>query len=469
MTAVPDHIPTELITDSKDTAHSRNKKYIPPFRTPEYSSVETTPEYSAVESTPEYSAVESTGPEEAYQRLDHNVKPKQRSASPSLPGKGYSRLSHKNAPGLPPRNPSRSRSGSPSPTYHHPDEEYGRLDHGIPPVRAAGVEAGEYGKLDHGIGGQKRWSNIGPPGDEEYGRLDHGVSGPPPGGEGEYGKLDHTTGSDGQPATEGEAQATLAVPGTRAKAPPPVPQPYKPRPGSPMPSLIHKLNEQVPEGPPANKEGEMYSEVAPCVPSVGVSEGYGRLNHSSSAHLPQTSGPAVGPAHPDYSRLGAIPGAPPVIDPYASLSDDHINTLTEALRKEEGEGGGDYNTLGVVAPPSSTQVDSLGYSKPWTSYTKTLNSTPVPGHTIPQPTQNGIKTEPSKNGTETAAVGESEFEALYDKMEGSEGTPPPPPPHRRNLSRHSSSPPAAAVSPVGGARQGGRGRKPALLPKPHKH
>ena len=391
LSAVPDHIPSEFASDTENSAHSRNRKYIPAFRTPEYSTVG--------------EAESEAGPEEEYQRLDHQVRVKRRSVSPPHPSKGYSRLSHQNAPALPQRNcRSRSRSQSPAPD-HAPSEEYGRLDHGVgrgPPV-VAGDD--EYGRLDHGVGGG---ANLVP-------------------GEGEYGKLDHSSES-GLVSDLEEGYSKLGVPSPTPQKKPVVPPPYKARPGSPMPDLIRKLNndqQSVQELPP---EVEVYSEVAPSIPNPGVSEGYGRLNYLHPP--PPPPGPTSSAEHHEYSRLGATPNAPPTIDPYASLSDAHIQDLTEALMKE-GEEGGDYSRLGVVAPPGSAhQVDSLGYSKPWTSYTETLNSTP----------------QPSLDG-QRDAVGEPEFEALYDKMEGSEDTPPPPPPRRGSLSRPSKSPPAPPTRP----------------------
>lgn len=400
MSGVPDHIPSEFISDNEKP---RNRKYIPAFRTPEYSTVG-----------------EEVEPEEGYQRLDHSVQAKQRSSSPPQQQqlKGYSRLSHKNAPALPQRNSSRSRSGSRSPTpgpAHPPSEEYGRLDHGVG-VSGVPADDAEYGRLDHGCVGGASMA----PGEGEYGTLDYGNEGTP------------------YPETE-EGYSKLEVPSPQKRPPPTAPPPYKPRPGSPMPELIWKLNtDQDPsDGPP---DGEVYSEVAPSVPNPGVSEGYGRLNHHQLPLPPPTDS-----LPPEYSRLGATPNAPPIIDPYASLSDAHIQDLTEALRKE-GEEGGDYSRLGVAPPPGHTpQVDSLGYSKPWTSYTKTLNDTPAPSNSTPKPSLNGIKTK--QNGNGTAAVADTEFEVLYDKMEESEATPPPPPPRRGSHSRHSKSPPTAGGRP----------------------
>ena len=419
MAAVPDHIPSELIPESEDHTHSRNRKYIPPFRPPEYST-----EYSTV------------GDEELYQRLDHRLK--QRSASPP---KGYSRLSHQNAPAIPERNRERSRSGSRSPTPqgHAPSEDYGRLDRRLP---VPPVEGEEYGKLD--LRGQDGGSNIA---GEDYGKLDLGavVTG---------GTLDHREG-EGE-CEEGYSMLKVPSPILPRKAPPPVPLPYKPRSGSPLQEIIRQLNQN--EG---GEGGEVYSEVAPSVPSVGVSEGYGRLNHS--LHPTHTVTPSPDPPPhssqlPGYSRLGATPKAPPTIDPYASLSDARIQDLSDALRKEDigVGGGGDYSKLGVVTPPpnSTHQVDSLGYSKPWNSFATAINTTPAPNST-PKPSLNEIRTEPHQNGTETAPEGDAEFEALYDRAEA---TPPAPPPRRGSLSRHSRSPPVASSKPG----------KPALPPRPHR-
>ena len=438
MSGVPDHIPSEFVSGGEKT---RNKKYIPAFRTPEYSTVG--------------DAESGVGPEEGYERLDHSkaLANKQRDSSPPQV-KGYSRLSHKNAPVLPLRNSSRSRSGSRSPTpgpahqSHSPSEEYGRLDHGLPSGVSHPVDDAEYGKLDHGVAGSSGVPN--PIGDDaEYGKLDHGLGGgasmPP--GEGEYGKLDYGVEGGTHPEVD-DGYSKLRVPSPQKKPPPKAPPPYKPRLGSPMANLIRKLNSEQPlsETPPTS-DGEVYSEVAPSVPNPGVSEGYGRLNHHRSSLLPPSAPPTSQGEDSAYSRLGATP----TLDPYASLSDAHIQDLTEALRNE-GEEGGDYNQLGVVPPPGHTpQVDSLGYSKPWTSYTKALNTTS--NNNTPQPSLNGIKTG---NGNGTAAVGgDTEYETLYDKMEDSEATPPPPPPRRGSFSRHSKSPPTPPIR---------ASRSPAPLP-----
>ena len=391
MSGVPDHIPSEFISGGEKT---RNKKYIPAFRPPEYSTVG--------------EAESGVGPGEGYQRLDHSKGlANQQRGSPPPQVKGYSRLSHKNAPVLPQRN-SRSRSGSPSPTpgpAHQSHEEYERLDHGILSGVSHPVDDAEYGKLDHGLEG------------------------------GTHPEVD-------------EGYSKVRVPSPQKKPPPTAPPPYKPRLGSPMPNLIRKLKSEQPssETPPSS-DGEVYSEVAPSVPNPGVSEGYGRLNHHQSSLLPPSAPPPSLGEDSAYSRLGATP----TLDPYASLSDAHIEDLTEALRNE-GEEGGDYNRLGVVPPPGHTpQIDSLGYCKPWTSYTKALNTTS--NNNTPQPSLNGIKTG---NGNGTATVGgDAEYEALYDKMEDSEATPPPPPPRRGSLSRHSKSPPTPPIR---------ASRSPAPLP-----
>ena len=222
---------------------------------------------------------------------------------------------------------------------------------------------------------------------------------------------------------------------------------------------VHSYSEV--SGTTAEQQGDVYSEIAPSVPKPGVSEGYGRLNFKtrgptpgSTPAVPQQPPPSNATPNPvllssrqlsvKYSRLDAKPHPQPrpqsTIDPYASLSDAHIDDITDALRQEAqgpGDDGG-YSRLGMVAPHGpSHKVDATGYSKPWTSFSIHVNKTP-------RPSLDGARRQ---NGTETSAT---EYEALYDKMEDSPPTPPPRKGSRRSHSplvpckgsRHSHSPPA---------------------------
>ena len=196
LATVPDHIPSELLLEDED----QRRENVPSFR------------------TPEYSIVGELGPAEGYQRLDHGVRVERKSLSPPrVPSEGYSRLkhSHQSAPALPPQNASRSRSASHSPPPAVPPDRHG-------PTASEG-----YSRLSHGAVGQ-------------YSKLDRSGKEVLPGGE-EYGKLDLAATGEALQPREDYDQLGTPSPVLRKKSPP-IPAPYKPRPGSPMPGLIRELN-----------------------------------------------------------------------------------------------------------------------------------------------------------------------------------------------------------------------------------
>ena len=534
MTAVPDHLPREVIADEVTPPRGHNRQYIPDFRTPEYSTVDSL-KYSTVD------------PVKVYQRLDHHgVKGKQRSASPPTSDDGYSHLGH--APSLPQGNSSHSRSGSRSPIPpalppprqpHPPSEGYSKLDHGAGGEPNMAQSEEEYGKLDHCITGQP----VSAPNEDGYGKLDHGQLVTAPSGYGKldhgqlvtegdgygkldhgqlvtegdgYGKLDHgqlvTAPSEGdgygkldhgirrQPAAAAtnapsgddygrldhgveyervdhgsggggdEGYSKLGVPTPQPatdqrKTPPPVPAPYKPKPGSALPKMMNTASPQTKEG-----GGEVYSEIAPSIPHPKVSEGYSHLRHGGKS-TPTVTTPTPEPVESSrqpsihYSRHGNKPRPQSTIDPYASFSDAAISDISNTIKQENQQlqaNGGEYSRLGVTSAPRQQQeVDSMGYSHPWTSYTQTLNEaanvvtrrasasearagTSKPSLHGTRMAQNGMKTgapNEHQNGTETAD------EALYDKVTGEEEAPPPTPPPRGGT-RRSHSPPQPACPQV---------------------
>ena len=432
---------------------------------------------------------DSSGPpvEEGYGKLDHRVGG-QANMTPS--DEDYGRLDHRiGAQANFPPNSDEYRKldhgiGAHA-NFPPSSDEYRKLDHGVGAQANFPPNSDEYRKLDHGIGAQANF----PPSSDEYRKLDHGVGAQanfPPSSE-DYGRLDHSVAGE-KGLKEGYARLGTASPpmSKQQLPPPPVPTPYKLRPSSPMAKILQEMNTE-------SSGGHAYSEVSVAGEGGGTEtveysevsrpdEDYGRLNHTAA---PQLSASTTNAAAASSSRQTSIrygrPGLQPypqprpqsTIDPYASLSDASINEITAAIRdQEKKDEDGDYSRLKLVAPSGPAhEVDSLGYCRPWTSFTaKTTGgvATTTGGVTnnTPKPSEGGVQksvvNQTYQNGTEMAdatysAVGTPEFESLYDRMAGSEDTPPAPPPRRG--SRHSRS-----HSPPGFSR--GRSNKHPLPPPP---
>ena len=452
--AVPDHLSLELLGgDDNIPQHGHNRQYIPDFRTPEYSTVDTVgpPEYSTVDTVgpPEYSTVDTVGPDsKGYEKLDHGgVKGNQQTiiSHTAQDDEGYSHLSHASSQ----MNTSRSRSVSHSPPPRHisaPNDDYGRLDHGIEGQNRNDPNDNGYGRLDHGLGGVH---TVIAPSDGDYGKLDHGVdhgSNNTPSGNDDYSQLQHhdiNTRSD-----DNHSKLATPSPGdVLKKKPPVVPPPYKPPPGSTIPNIISRLNASKIQcdSTPLVKEGDIYSEVAPSIPHSGVSEGYSRLKHGGQSTPVILQPSPVESVNMKTSRSSGILRPQSIIDPYASLTNDDISDAIRSDTLIPPPTDGTYSKLGQCLKPN-IQIDSKGYSKPWTSYTQTLND---PTNDTPKPSldgtdQNGTKTRDPLNGIETAA------EDLYDKVSDGEIPPTPPPrtgsrrshsPHRWNNKQQQQQPP----------------------------
>ena len=237
---MPNHIPSEFLLENEDPDHRR--KNVPSFR------------------VPEYSVVGDVCPTEGYQRLDHGVRSEQKSLSPPRqPSEGYSRLkhSHQSAPLLPqPRNTSRSRSVSRSPPLtqppdqHDPTDDYGRLNHGL---QAAVPSSEDYSKLNHGAVGQAKGTHAASSGDQ-YSKLDRGGREAIPSSE-EYGRLDH--GINSQAPCSDDYSKLGTPPPVMGNKTLPIPAPYKPRSGSPLPQIIRDLNAVH-----TSESGASYAELA---------------------------------------------------------------------------------------------------------------------------------------------------------------------------------------------------------------
>ena len=387
--------------------------------------------------------------EEQYGRLDHRVGGGQ-GADRSTSEEGYSNLERKPSPAVRRRQPPAHLISCPvDSSASEASQEYSTL--GTPPVpghgrghrdRPAGEGAEQYGRLGHRVGGGQG-ADRGTPG-EGYGKLDRKPS-----------------------------------PAMRRKPPPSCPTPYHAKEGSVMPSLIQAMNQPPQDGgdystiggsaPPDNT----YSRLRPGPPTApslpADTEGYGQLVHSGPPpesagkqlpnHTPLPSASAATQPRDEYSRL-RVSGRPhSTFDPYGSLSETRIEELSQlrAPRHHSPElSDGDYSRLAKtkLAGPS-LEVDSKGYSRPWTSF----NLVPAPVASKPTPAVNGhahsIGVQAKANHS-MAGGSALPFEGLYEPVSAdSEESPPLPPP--RAGSRYSPSQ----------SEHQARGGKPPPPPKPH--
>ena len=402
--AVPDHIPSEFKLEDDESSHAQHRQFIPSFRSPEYSVIA--------------EAATTVG----YERLDHGKKSRKSLSPPHQPPPdGYSCLnrSQQSAPTLPMQNSSshtfRSVSSSPPPPLPRARKS---------PAKDVDGDGSGYGRLDHGVGVVGQGGGSALQSGEEYGKLDHGV------------KDVVQDSGDMLQAVEGYSKLGTPSPVMRKK-PPPAPAPYKTRSGSPMPKIISDMNAlhtkqdgeysevsdtaQLPPQPVAGQGGDVYSEVAPSFPKTGApSKGYGRLNHATGGSNPAGVLQVPGPSNSTPNCTVAVPPRPQsVIDPYASLSDTNIKDITEAMRHDEATAAadnGDYSHLqAVVTTEARLEVDELGYSKPWTSYTVTtttgVNTTPAPAVNNPSP-QNEAKTR-NTTSIRYAKRKKAEIDSMY--------------------------------------------------------
>ena len=356
-------------------------------------------------------------------------------------------------------------------------EGYGRLGKPSPPSRRLLQSEPTTREVDQGAPGG-------------YSRLDShsratsgGAGGAVEGGQEMYGRLEHNMMEGSSPAPEysslgeayGKLQRKSPSPGAKRKIPPSCPTPYRPRPGSPMATLLSNTNPQISENSDPHSAGgegaeeNTYSTLKtgpfssptlcpPGAPSVD-NEGYGWLRHGSHApnHTPL---PLAALQVPQYSQL-SVRGAQSATDP--------PSTGADGPSSEEAPLDPDYSTpqMAQLAPPPP-DVDSTGYSRPWTSFSLTptplaslLHNTPLaPPATNGHPHKQGGSVEkghddpPSSSGGPLAPVRRKKVSPSVPPRGGGKSFPLVP---RRQ----------GASKPNSDSEPAGPPRKPIPPPKPH--
>lgn len=384
LAGVPDHIPSELLSEQDDPSLTHRRKYIPAYRCPEYSEVGQVANIPPAIPSEGYSVVGEAATV-GYERLDHTKLSLMRKSTspPNHDPEAYSHLNHLQQTASP-----HNASNSPTPPPLPPAR--------VSPAREATGEDSPYGRLDHST-------------------MDTGQSRKQPAGRRDgYDQLHFGTKDIGGDNEDYDTIGTASLALKRVQ--PPKPPPYKPKADSSHTEQQSGIYSYAQISDTAHhstdrKDG-VYTEIPPSIPKE-VSKGYGRLNHgkASGTSFPQQA--------EGYSKLDVKLRPPSILDPYASLSDSNITELSEAIRRasecpvtSDANSVGQYSALQSVVPPP--QVDDKGYSKPWTSFTVTAVSS---SNKTPAPSAHGRDSRSHDNAIQNGTgTDNAVFECLYDAV-----------------------------------------------------